>query len=934
MKARLRGVLNFFFASSRYEVLAVVAVTFIGFSVLFPKVIFQGEVIGPVSLIYNHPPWSMNNPNQVKSDPYTLSDQIDKALPELMYMSQRIKEGVWPFYTDRIQNGAPLFWVIKNEIKVIPLLLLLLIFPFSTGMTVYLLLRALIGAIFLHKFLRVNGVRHFPSLIASQVFIFSSFMIQKFNMLIGFEYLMIPVCLYAIERIIRSTSKFWLVLLPIIMSQIFLAGYPTIAAYILTFLMLYATYISITEKRGWKERLKYLTIFGFVSISSLCLSSPGLLASMDFFSDFDWGYRKNYWKMHVPRHFLATYFFPFFYGGQHQSTWIRLAVYVGTLPLIFASLTFWIRSNRIYFFLGMAVIVYSFTYDLLGALTVYQYIPAFNKSMSNNMVSMIPPVLSILSGFGVNHLLSSKRSRRLRMVFLASVFWVLSLVIVLYSFGPPPVGWVNKAMLVQYCIFFFSFVVLFFCVVRPMSPFTKGLCCLIIFVDLFWMGVGFNPTIKREDYYRKPPVVDFLKENIGWNKIFMVDNAFLANGPQFYDLITVSGRGFYSRRSKRLYQLIDQRAFKKAATQYLFPSDSQTRIGSQLVDALGIKYVIARPNNDPAVMERGFAYRMDEFNSSVELKKGADIVQTFSVQEDFAIDSVSVRLAKAPIKDPTSLILTVEHDGQVVKEVGKRLGRDAVARQQFDLGKLQLSAGKEYLVRLFTSDEEVNLSFNAVISSKRDYYRLGSLMVGGKQLGGDLTMQAVGRNLPAQFSVDKFKKIYDKDVAVWENTEVFPRAWLVSNVKVMPEEDIYQGMSQNELDLRETAYFADTFNNGLSQFKFVPSSSGSLVILTLNEEVQSFELSNIDEDQILVIGDNYDPNWIPYVDGKKVKLYEVDFHLRAVVIPKGSESVDIRYRPPYSLHSIFLVIFGFLIIVGLVLVTRPISKTQKPEVAG
>ncbi len=74
---------------------------------------------------------------------------------------------------------------------------------------------------------------------------------------------------------------------------------------------------------------------------------------------------------------------------------------------------------------------------------------------------------------------------------------------------------------------------------------------------------------------------------------------------------------------------------------------------------------------------------------------------------------------------------------------------------------------------------------------------------------------------------------------------------------------------------------------------------------------------------MLVLGDVYYPAWKAYVDGERVELYRADHLFRAVPIPAGEHTVELRYeswplRIGMAISLLTSLAFGALILMRLV----------------
>jgi uncharacterized membrane protein YfhO len=60
----------------------------------------------------------------------------------------------------------------------------------------------------------------------------------------------------------------------------------------------------------------------------------------------------------------------------------------------------------------------------------------------------------------------------------------------------------------------------------------------------------------------------------------------------------------------------------------------------------------------------------------------------------------------------------------------------------------------------------------------------------------------------------------------------------------------------------------------------------------------AFKISDLDKDGFLVISETYYPaGWKAYIDGQESEIYPVNHILRGLVIPAGSEKVEMVFAP-------------------------------------
>ena len=167
-----------------------------------------------------------------------------------------------------------------------------------------------------------------------------------------------------------------------------------------------------------------------------------------------------------------------------------------------------------------------------------------------------------------------------------------------------------------------------------------------------------------------------------------------------------------------------------------------------------------------------------------------------------------------------------------------------------------------------------------------------------------------------QYPKDKFELIYkEKDFLLFKNNNVFPRAFLVENIKVLnKDQEIINQMLDDNFDLRNSAVIEKDINlNNSIDFK-----GNASIIKYLPNEVEIDTSSNADS--LLILTDNYYPGWKAEIDGKQTEILRTDYTFRGILVPEGRHKVKFyfnsdsfrwgMYLAAISTLSIFIVLIG------------------------
>ncbi len=168
-----------------------------------------------------------------------------------------------------------------------------------------------------------------------------------------------------------------------------------------------------------------------------------------------------------------------------------------------------------------------------------------------------------------------------------------------------------------------------------------------------------------------------------------------------------------------------------------------------------------------------------------------------------------------------------------------------------------------------------------------------------------------------------------RSVDIYENARALPRAWLVSEARVLDEAGMLQTIRTGLLpdgskwDPRRTALV----ETPTSLANSVPDGRAEITLYEPNRvNLQTHSSGN----SILVLSENDYPGWRVYVDGQPAEVLRVNYALRGVLVPGGDHQISFGYRP-WSVLSGFLILL--LTAAGLILVARR-KHSEPPVVAG
>ncbi|MFH1832974.1 MAG: YfhO family protein [Candidatus Levyibacteriota bacterium] len=142
------------------------------------------------------------------------------------------------------------------------------------------------------------------------------------------------------------------------------------------------------------------------------------------------------------------------------------------------------------------------------------------------------------------------------------------------------------------------------------------------------------------------------------------------------------------------------------------------------------------------------------------------------------------------------------------------------------------------------------------------------------------------------------------------NNFTLPRAYLVSN---------YEVATDNQKILEKL--FSESFD---ASSNVILEKEPKLSIAKNDEKIQQVKIKNYQENKIqiesdsssngiLVLSDNYYPDWKAFIDGKETTILRANYSFRAIEVPKGKHKIVMSYNSP-SFKIGLLISSSFLLI--------------------
>lgn len=159
-----------------------------------------------------------------------------------------------------------------------------------------------------------------------------------------------------------------------------------------------------------------------------------------------------------------------------------------------------------------------------------------------------------------------------------------------------------------------------------------------------------------------------------------------------------------------------------------------------------------------------------------------------------------------------------------------------------------------------------------------------------------------------------------KTAQILENPDALPRAWIVHSARRTKPKKALELLSSKEVNPLKTALLKEPIPN----LEKPGDSSGE------RAQVTSYTANRIDLKTstgargLLVLSEVYYPAWKAYVDGEPAEVYRADGLFRAVPIPAGDHTVELRYESTTLRVGILISILTIVVLMagGVIIRTR------------
>ncbi len=838
-------------------------------------------------------------------------------------------------------------------------------FLFSSQLSwdIFFLTRIFLAGFLTYIFVRIIGLEKKPALLAGTIFMFSGYMLDFLNMAHFSSDVLVPLVLLSFELLLKRQSVQNFLLAVLAVTLVILPGMPESTAFALILGGLWFLFSLFFLHREIFRKTRAILLFAGANILALALSAIQLIPFLEFMKTSSFNAHSSLIGLSfIPFNTVASIFYPFIFNPNYS--WLGYFYYIGisSLILFFISLLsirdFEKKEKRIIVFFSLFAILmlakaFGFSFiNWVGSLPILNTL-IFQKYCAPEIIFSI----ALVSAFGYSIILrkrvsffNSKLVITLSAMVTATVFslhenfwiiieWLSNTNAIIKNLFKHFVGQFNfdlPASFIEktsdslalpylvFVIFFGIFIFLLFWIIalNTNKKTFPGISILIFAIlELYIYTVPLERG-DRYETYRKPPYIDFLQQDSSLFRIYgQMPNE--SNSMLFPNASSVFGiqdiRTIMAIEDKRYFMFLKNAldVDEDEINTIRFTGNSQIPFDNKFFDLLGVKYFISPPGTSDytivsQITNNGklISGNPDFFSpASATLKN--KILQGFLLHAPSKIElplkvdrnnlSFEYGIADAGTKDSDGVQFSVNITGNGAT---KQLLNDFVNPQEKKYHKWQKAdfdlapyAGKDVVIT-FQTDPGKNNAF--------DQFFFGN------------------------FQASKENIVYDKEMTIIENKNVFPRAFVVHRAERISDPDqIFPRLKSPDFDIRNQIIIEKDLTENMLNGDNSPEVDNSTAMITSYKDQEVLIDAKIENDGFLVLTDQYYPGWKAFVDGKESEIYPTDYTFRSIYLKKGPHTVRFVYDPlSYKLGKI-ISILSLLFIAGILFYEKKINIALK-----
>jgi 4-amino-4-deoxy-L-arabinose transferase-like glycosyltransferase len=907
-------------------------------------------------------------------------------------IGQMIARGELPLWNPYVFSGMPLLASIQPGALYPPTWLFAILSP-PAAMNWMVITTYHIALIGTYLYCRRIGANRTGSIIAGLAFAFGGYMsahLGHTNRVAAAAWL--PWVLLAIEQLYLSLRWRWVALGAVFIALQLFAGEPQMTFYTVLVAGAYGLFsLTLREERELRHRF----LFGAVamSICGALLSAIQLIPERELLqqgerADISYEYFSSF--SFPPQHLLQQ-IFPYFFGGggMYWGKWntTEVAGYVGMLTMILGLIVLIgrrverKRDHLAWFWAICAVVALALAFGSYLPFGIHRFlhtVPVYNlfRSSGRHLLEF-DFALAVLAALGATWAARKDNplARRVTLIGIGVMGAVVAFTAICYRYLADwfvmdlPVSanaksFTNPELVVPVAFFVSGAIVLLFYVFRrgAVRHVAAALLVALTLMDVASFGFFYEWNIVPRDLPERQadaPTVKFIKERESdYSSFRFISHAAWPYDPNYETLnfpnVSIV-RGLQSVNGYDPLFLYRYGEFAgKMGLDGIVRDPAAFGPSDQAFNMLNAKYLLYE--REDLATARHFVehqgIRFDDAPVDLTLAPGMHTrISTSGYATELAIISAMGRSNHIPDGAPVVSITIHTRDGRAIQHQ-ILAGRDTSewAWDRPDV-RATIKHGRAPVIESFPASGFEGHRYLARYPFERA--EVESIELKYEQPDADLTIMKAslfdaetGSSRPLDIIYlppERWRKLaVFKDIEIYENQQVLPRAWFVRRAAQMPNEEVLRTIKSGRMkdgstfDPAETVLFGrEDYGSREIALPEIGDPTNAEVKITRHEP-QRIELQTRNSQPgFLVLSEVYYRGWEAWIDGRRAPVERVNYALRGLAVPAGDHRVEFVFRAHSFRNGAAYTLLGvLLLLVGVSNTTRRGLTKVESRLAG
>lgn len=536
--------------------------------------------------------------------PYIFGGKIIKGgdaeslhYPGIYYLKEKLSEGKFPFYSERIFSGFPVYenseFAYLNPLRIF----FVLIFNPEWVLKVEHILFFVLGTVGMLMFSKKIGFSPAGYLFAHSVYFYSIQSVARFTHTnIIYVYFLVPLCLYFLEKFIDEKKKKWIFYLALVnVVGIYYGNYNAVLISLMIQGIFYGCSVNLVKQ--YKEALKFalLLLLWTIALSIPILVTSGALYLTSARGSGGLSYAQGSASgLYVLLNLFHPYPFGFgdsYIGDDVKNTWLfhENSIYGGLSVLVISFIgALFIKDRRFrnFYIINflLFILLATINYSPIGKLFNFFPISLFRYWVRYAVVFHFASALlggALISGFETVALLSLREMLKNFLAFLIPFGFLIfltyynlksytSTVLIDYLISVFPGGILYKRILAVIAVFTLFFLVMYLRNKRKIFAYLLAVIAGFDVMYFSYLALVYNLEPKRDLINRNVMETSKILQN---ERVVYLDKSIKGNTPLYYKTWGLFGYSV-SFEQKNYTDFLDQfemssRRFKEFIPEYL-----------------------------------------------------------------------------------------------------------------------------------------------------------------------------------------------------------------------------------------------------------------------------------------------------------------------------------------------------------------------------